>query len=442
MIRETATYTSRERYAFGFSLFGQNLIYGLFLNYFMVFLTDVYGVTAVAAGTLFLVARTWDAFNDPLMGVIVDRTRTRWGKLRPYLLFSPIPIAAATIACFSMPYISISEKILLAYGAYIIWGMLYTTSDVPLWALTASITATSGDRTKIISTARIFGNLGMMVTAIATIPLVEFFGRGDDARGYQLTTACFSALFVALVLNGFVCVRERVSADSEKPTLRESLQAVAHNRPLQWLILIALVGVFSTASQALLVYFASYNLGDRTLLPSIMAVAFVGMIVGMLPIARLTATYQKEHLLASIMIGKAVIGAAYWLLGYDNLAVVFTMAFLWAMVAGGAGIVATAMLTDTIDYMHRKTDRRSEGVIFSAQTFVAKMIAALGGFLSGLLLSHAQYVPNATQSEQTLERLFNAITLLPGLGGLLALLPLSMYVRSIRSSSTNFSQTQ
>jgi sugar (glycoside-pentoside-hexuronide) transporter len=417
----------KERYSFGFALFGQNLIYGLFLNYLMIFYTDVYGISAAAVATLFLVARTWDALNDPLMGMLVDRTRTRWGKFRPYLLWTPLPIALATVLCFVTPDVDASTKLIFAYATYILWGMVYTLNDVPLWALSSAMSQNSQERTGLISLARILATIGIMVPAVLVIPMVDYFGAGDDEQGYFVTAICFSVAAALLMLLAFFNTKERVVPSLEKPTIKQSVSALTANPPLQMIVLMSLVGIFGMAAQSLFVYFATYNLGDRSLLPILMLITVAALIVGMLPVPALVRRVGKKTAFAVLTLFKALTSIAFYVVGYESLEAVYLMTFFNGLFIGGVMIITTAMLADSIEYMQWKIGNRSEGIIFSVQTFMAKITTAIGGFLGGIALTVVGYVPNVDQAPLALDGIFLLITLVPGVGGLLALIPLYFY---------------
>ncbi|MFK7913149.1 MAG: glycoside-pentoside-hexuronide (GPH):cation symporter [Pseudomonadales bacterium] len=419
--------SAKERFSFGFAVFGQNLIYGLFLNYLMIFYTDVYGISAAAVATLFLVARTWDALNDPIMGIIVDRTRTRWGKFRPYMLWTPLPVAITTVLCFTSPEVSAPVKLALAYATYILWSMVYTVNDVPLWALSSAMTQNTQERTGLISVARILATIGIMVPAIFVIPLVEAFGSGDDAKGYLYTAVLFASCAGLLMLLAFFNTRERVPASIDKPTLLQSRSALLQNRPLQMIILMSLVNVFAMASQSLFVYFATYNLGDRSILPTLMAITVLAIVAGMLPVPWMVRSYGKKATFAILTLLKAGTSLLYYFVGYESLSAVYAMTFVNGLMIGGTGIVITAMIADSIEFMQWKTGTRSEGIIFSVQTFMAKITTAIGGFIGGIALTVVGYIPNGVQSPETLTGIFIVLTLVPGVGGLLALWPLARY---------------
>lgn len=422
-----AALAASERFSFGFALLGQNLIYGLFFHYLLIFYTDVYGISAAAVGTLFLVARSWDAINDPLMGVIVDRTRTRWGKFRPYLLWTPVPIAAATILCFTTVDVSTGTKLVLAYVTYIAWSMIYTVNDVPIWALSSAMTQDSEARTSLITLARLLSLVGIMLPAIFVIPMVEYFGQGDDATGYQMTAMVLAGVACMLMLLAFFNVRERVTPRAERPSLSQSYRALAANRPLQLVVLMSLLGVFSLVGQSLFVYFATYNLGDRGLLPTLAFISAVAMVVGIVPMPALVRRFGKKRAMAMLTILNGLAAVVYFWVGYDSLIWVYVMTALNALPTGARTVLTTAMIADTIEYMQWRTGERSEGIVFSVQTFTAKITTAIGGFVGGVALSVVGYVPNAIQTPDTLFWIFALVTLVPGIIGLLALWPLYYY---------------
>ncbi|MEM6708711.1 MAG: MFS transporter [Pseudomonadota bacterium] len=417
----------KEKYSFGFALLGQNLIFGLFFNYLLIFYTDVYGISAAAVGTLFLVARTWDAINDPLMGIIVDRTRTRWGKFRPYLLWTPLPIAIATVLCFTAFDVQPTTKLILAYTTYIVWSMIYTVNDVPIWALSSAMTQDSEARTSLITLARLLSLVGIMIPAIFVIPMVEYFGQGNDAVGYQSTAMVLAAAACGLMLLAFFNVNERVTPKTERPNLGQSYRALASNRPLQIIVLLSLLSVLGLVGQSLFVYFATYNLGDRGLLPTLFAVTAVGMIVGILPIPMLVRRMGKKQTMAALIVVNAMAAVVFFAVGYENLTLVYVLTAINSLPTGARTVLTTAMIADTIEYMQWRTGERSEGIIFSVQTFTAKITTAIGGFVGGVALTVIGYQPNATQSPDTLLWIFALVTLIPGVVGLLALWPLYFY---------------
>ena len=419
--------SAKERYSFGFALFGQNLIYGLFFNYLMIFYTDVYGISAAAVATLFLIARTWDAVNDPLMGMIVDRTRTRWGKFRPYMLWTPLPIAVATVLCFTSFDTSAGTKLAFAYATYIAWSMVYTVNDVPLWALSSAMTQNTQERTSLITLARLLATMGIMVPAIGTIPMVEYFGQGDDETGYFYTAVCFAGVAAMLMLLAFFNTRERVTPSNEIPSAKDSMATLLANRPLQMIILMSLLAVFSMVAQSLFAYFATYNLGDRGLLPTLMIATAVAIVLGTLPTPYLVRRYGKKQTMVILIYFKALASVAYFLVGYDDLMWVYLMTFLNILPVGAKSVLTTAMIADTIEYMQWKTGRRSEGIIFSVQTFMAKITTAIGGFIGGISLTLIGYVPNVAQQADTLSGIFVLVALVPGITGLLMLWPLKHY---------------
>ncbi|MCG8685082.1 MAG: MFS transporter, partial [Desulfobacterales bacterium] len=172
----------REKLAFSSALMGQTMIFNFVNLYLLIFYTDVLGVAAAAAGVLFLVARIWDAVNDPIMGILVDKTESRWGKCRPYMLFAPVPIALLTVLLFSSPGTDAAGTIILISAAYILWGMAYTALDIPLWTISSRMTVDSSERQSLISMGRIFNIIGSALPVALVVPLKQALGGGDDGR--------------------------------------------------------------------------------------------------------------------------------------------------------------------------------------------------------------------------------------------------------------------
>ena len=212
----------REKFSFSMALMGQTIVFNFVNLYLLIFYTDVFGISAAAAGTLFLIARIWDAINDPIMGIAVDKTTTRWGKCRPYLLFTPVPIVLLTVLLFIVPDVGSTMKLAYAYVTYILWGMFYTALDIPLWTLSSRMSVDTGERQSLISMGRMFNILGSALPVALVVPLKQAFGGGDESRGYLLTVTVFALAAVPLMLQSFRGTTERAPAGIEKrPGLRQ-----------------------------------------------------------------------------------------------------------------------------------------------------------------------------------------------------------------------------
>jgi sugar (glycoside-pentoside-hexuronide) transporter len=421
----------RERLSFSTALFGQNMMYNLVNFFIMIFYTDQLGIPAAAAGTLFLVARVWDAANDLIMGFIVDRTRSRWGKCRPYLLFMSVPIAVATSLLFVVPDLSTGGKLIYAYVTYILWGMLYTTADIPLWSLSSRMTNDSDQRKILISFGRVFSTIGAVLPVVLVIPLKNAFGRGNNTWGYLGAAVLFCVIAAPMMMQAFANTVERAgSAGEDRPTLKENVRAIAANSPLLLVLLSGLLGVLTFLPMTGVMYFSTYNLGNEQYTMVLAGLNLCSMALGSAAVPLFSRWFTGRQIFIGTMSIAAVIGIIFFFIGYENLILVFVFTFILGFFWGFSQVLRTSMLADTIEYMQLKTGKRSEGAIFSTLTFLSKINIGLNNFITGLVLTFSGYVPNAVQSPGSLTGILMLVTLLPGIGSILTALPIFFYTLS------------
>jgi len=230
----------KERISYGLGDTASNIVFQMITMYLMFFYTDVYGLNVAAVGTLFLVARIIDAFDSPIIGVMIDRTHTRWGKSRPYFLWLAIPFAVVAIMTFATPDFSNTGKLIYAYATYIILGILYAAINLPLTSLLTSMTSNSQERTIVNSVRMIFGQLGGLIVSVAALPLVAVFGNGNQQDGFLWTMVLFASVAVVFFFMTFANTRERVQLVGGKQTVpfKESIKALKGNYP--WWLLLAI----------------------------------------------------------------------------------------------------------------------------------------------------------------------------------------------------------
>ena len=233
----------KEKVGYGLGDFAYNLVFSTLMLYLMFFYTDVFGIPAAAVGTLMLVISVWDAVSDPLMGGIADRTTTRWGKFRPYLMWLAVPFAVSTALTFTTPPFSVSGKIIYAYITYFLLMTVFTAINVPYSALSGVMTDDSIERTGLNAYRMGFSQFGNLLVGAGTLPLVALLGSGNQALGYQLTMVIFGILALVLFLVCFYATRERISPpEGQKKSLKADLRMLMMNRPWQ---IIFIVGILS-----------------------------------------------------------------------------------------------------------------------------------------------------------------------------------------------------
>ena len=385
-----------EKLSFSIGLAGTNMIYGFISLYLMIYLTDVFGISGLAAGTLLMVTRLIDAFCDPLIGIMCDNTM---------------------------------GKLIYAYIAYIGFSLTYSIDDVPKWSLTTVMTPNSQERTSIISFAKIFGAASNILPALVAIPLINLFGKGNDSRGYFYTALMFGIFSCLGSLLIFFKVKERTEYKEEKkPKLSESLKTLFMNKPLIMLFLSSFVVLASSQiRQALTMYYVTYNLGNKNLVPLASAIAAIPMLIGVALTPKLSRAFGKKTTFIAANIFGALAGFLFYFTGYHNLVLVFIMLGLSCIPNGITLVLIAAMSADTIDYAHAKFGVRCEGVIFSTSTFNSKITNAIGSGIVGAFLTFIGYVPNAHQTVACLNHMHELMTVIPSVLFLLGVIPLFFY---------------
>lgn len=411
--------TCLERISYGSYAFGQNVVFLVVLQFLMLYYTDELGIGAGAVGLLFFVARAWDAINDPLFGIIVDKLNLEGGKFRPWINAAVYLIPLATLFLFASPVTGETNKLIYAYASYIIWGMLYTLSDVPYFALSTVMTTRVGERVVLITISRMFAMVAALLSLSLFMPLVR-------AIGWTPSVAIMAgAAFLAMWPLRF-SAKERVRIDRQEGiSLPQIYSFVRSNRPM--LVFYSAFLAFAVLNTTLIVgnYFAIYALGDRDgFLVSILAATAalpVILVVPFLPV--LISKYGKKR----IFVGFTALGIAgnllFYLVGYANLGLVVALNVLRGIGMGMPMIMLGLFSQDFVEYGSHSTGSRAEGVTFSIQTFATKISQALGAVVAGVMLGTVYgYAPNQEQSAETINGIFFMYTLLPAIGMLIALI--------------------
>lgn len=420
---------SRREYLGYFSYgFGQCFSYGLLGSFILFFYTDILGISALAASTIFLIARVWDAVNDPMVAGFMDTRRTKSGKFKGYLKFAPLFVVISTILCFFSPDLAIQWKVLYAAITYILWGTVYTVSDIPFWSVSAVITNDPQTRTSLVTAANlgVFAGIGMVGSLVPL--LVGLFGQESLADGYFMAVILIMIAGYAFMMFGATTIRERVEPSAgEKVTMKDVFRNLLVNRHLFKMLAIFFLNLFMNIVNGIILYFFIYNMGNEGLM-SIYGLMGTFAALGFFLIPNLTKKFRKKDLLAGIIVLDIVVRIVFFMTGYENVPMLLVMLMLTQLFHASLGPVMSSMITETIEYSEVKTGRRCEAITFSGQTFMGKLSAAIAGSLTGLILIAIGYVPEAAvQSPGTLNGLFMVVSLLPVAGGLIRLVILRYY---------------
>ena len=407
----------KEGLSYSLCGFGQNLICTIIGSYLTVFMTDAIGFNALAVAFLMLGARIFDALNDPIMGSIVDRTRTKWGKCRPYMKWMAFPIAIMTAICF-LPWYPQSDGGFAAISVmYVVWGMIYTVADVPYWGLSTAMSNDTYRRGNLLTIARLFCTAGAGIVTVITPIITDNMTKGLDpvAKGEMLKWIYFVIAIVCCVIAvplfflGFKNTTERNISTENPPSLGHNLKLLFKNKPL---MLIVLSGIGGAARMLFTytggLYFAKYIM-DKESMYSLFTMAIVpGGLVASLLVPWCTKkfgkrnTYIWSHIVGGVaMLIAFIVGIACDRGAYTSTAttVVLLIALVIAGIPSGFGnIVTYAMIGDTVEYLELKTGERAEGICFAMQTLINKIGMAVGAFVGVLAYYMAGVAANDASS--------------------------------------------
>ncbi len=407
----------KEGFSYSLCGFGQNLICTIIGSYLTVFMTDAIGFNALAVAFLMLGARIFDALNDPIMGSIVDRTRTKWGKCRPYMKWMAFPIAIMTAICF-LPWYPKNDGGFAAISVmYVVWGMVYTVADVPYWGLSTAMSNDTYRRGNLLTIARLFCTAGAGIVTVITPIITDNMTKGLDpvAKGEMLKWIYFVIAIVCCVIAvplfflGFKNTTERNMTEENPPSLGHNLKLLFKNKPL---MLIVLSGIGGAARMLFTytggLYFAKYIM-DKESMYSLFTMAIVpGGLIASLLVPWCTKkfgkrnTYIWSHIVGGVaMLIAFIVGIACDRGAYTSTAttVVLLIALVIAGIPSGFGnIVTYAMIGDTVEYLELKTGERAEGICFAMQTLINKIGMAVGAFVGVLAYYMAGVAANDASS--------------------------------------------
>ena len=414
----------KEKLGYGLGDTASNIFFQ-FVNIFLLYYyTDVFGLEPAVVGTLFVVTRFWDAINDPLMGALADRTNTRHGRYRPYLLWVSVPFGLLGYLAFANPDFSPMGKTIYAYATYVGLMMAYTAINVPYSAMMGVMTPSSEERTSLASYRFVGAFSGMLLISLSVRPLVREFGGGDEATGFKLTMALLSTLAVIMFLITFFTTKERIKPQSNQGhTLRKDFKFLFKNKP--WLIMVvaAIMTLSNVAVRgAVTSHFFKYYVGDdgssvfwfldRTSL--ILSSGALAFICGIFFTGWLGKKFGKRNSLMGLTLLNAITLLGFYFIPAESYTTMLLVNALGNLLAGPTPALVWAIYTDVVDYGEWKFGRRTTGLAFSAALFAQKLGLTVGGGLSGWLLGFCGFVANEVQSDEALLGIRLMFSILPG----------------------------
>lgn len=408
--------TRGERYSYAGYFLGQNIFYTLISQFLMLYYTDVLGITSIAVGTLFFIARIWDAVNDPIMGVLVDKAKLKGGKFKPWVNIGILSMPISTALIFIRIDGSMSTKILYAYLTYILWDMLYTMSDVPIYALSTVITKDVNERVKIISAGRVLAFVGTLLASVATIPVVQKLGWTPG-----VIFLCFLGMLTMIPVK--FKTHERVKGQSvSTPSVKDLFSFLFSNKYILIFNAALIVCSITNTLMPSLNYFVKYNLGNEGLISIVTLAAMLPSLVVPILLPGLVKRFGKKPIFLTSVALFILTSILSYFIGYPNLAVVLVLTGIRG-IGYSVPVILTGMFTvDCVEYGAYTSGHRLEGVTFSAQTFTAKLTSAISGATSSFLLAFYGYKANAVQSKEALNGIFKMFTIFPVIGYVLMFL--------------------
>ncbi|GAB3063906.1 MFS transporter [Virgibacillus ainsalahensis] len=406
---ESPKLSLKEKISYGYGDAASNFVWGMVNSYLLFFYTDVFGITAAAAGTLFLITRIFDAVNDPLMGIIVDRTKSKHGKTRPYLLYLAVPFGILSVITFITPDLSVTGKVIYAYVTYGLLGIIYTMINIPYGALMPLMSRNSKEKGELNSYRAIGRSVGAIIVASLTLPLVNYLGGGNQQLGFPIVMGIYSVIGIIFFWLTFRNCHERVQttkAEQKNPEIKKSLAQMFKNK--YWLLISAnsfLWFVRMGVMNGVLIYYVNYVLGQPSMAPFYLTLLNIANLVGGFFALSILRKYSSRNS-SMLMFAIATVLLASLFLVEGQSMIWFSIIFFVANVLIGYGDPATlTMLGDTIDYQEWKFGTRPEGLLVSSYSFSTKFGVAIGSSLIGFALSWAGYDPSAvTESAKTMIR--------------------------------------
>jgi len=395
----------REKFGYGLGDMAANFIFQAMLALQLSYYTDTFGLSAAQAGTLFLVVGLIAAAFNPVMGVIADRTSTKWGKFRPWLLWTALPFGIIGILTFTTPSLSISGKLAYAWTTYLLLRLIYAVNNVPYASLTGVLTGDPDERTSIASYRQIFANTAGFIVQSLAIPMVVFFGRGNDARGYQITMGLLSVLSVLFFIVAFFATKERIQPNpQQQASLTQDLKDLFSNRP--WIVLFLVTTCYFAAIAmrgSVMLPFFKYLAGNEKLFSWFNGFGLASLIAGVAVSTALTRRLGKRPLFILSMTLSGLFNLAVLVLPPHATVAIIVSEVLRQFSYGTSGPLIWAMMGDVADYGEWKTGRRATGTVTAAVVFALWVGLAIGGAVAGWLFSYYGYVSNAAQTARALD---------------------------------------
>ncbi len=417
-----------EKAAYTGGLLGQNMLYNFMSMYILFFFTDLLAIPVHAATTIIVIGSLWDAINDPIMGLVVDRTRSRWGKFRPYMIFGPLMIALTSVLCFVHYGVSPAATIALAAISYVLWDMSYTVCDIPIWAITSSVSHNPDERNMMVTLGKIGGTIGTVIVTVGSIQIINAFGGERSAGAYTKAVMLIAVIGAVLMVAAGIKTKERIQPDKEVILIRKNLKTITVNGPLLALMAALLISnLVNGIRQSVQMYFVVYVWKDAGYVTPIGLSLVIGMTLGMIIAPKLIKHFEKKKLFFLFCLLGGLTSVIPFLGGRENVTLGLIFLGLSFVCTGAITILCSTMLLDAVEFSEWKLGYRGEGIIFSVNTFLTKLSSAFARLFIGIGLSIMSYVENQPITPKIQTGFSAMMYLIPAASFLLAVVPMFFY---------------
>lgn len=438
--------TFKEKLGYGFGDAASSMFWKLFGMYLLFFYTDVFGIEAAAVGTMFLITRVWDSFFDPLIGILADRTETRWGKFRPYLLFLAIPFAVIGAFTFFTPAFSSADKVIYAYVTYSLMMIVYSGINVPYASLLGVMSPDPKDR-NVLSTYRMaFAYIGSFITLLLFMPMVNYFSGNskvieDQQHGWFMAVIVIAVACALLFLFCFTFTKERVKPVREKQApLKDDLKDLLRNRPW-WFLLGAGISalIFNSIRDGATIYYFKYYVDEDLFgtinilnIPFVLSGLYLALgqaanLLGVILAAPVSNRIGKRHTYMGAMAAATVLSIVFYGLDSNDIVFIFILQALISICAGSIFPLLWSMYADCADYSEYKTGNRATGLIFSSSSMSQKLGWAIGTAMTGWLLAYFGFEANQVQNAETISGIRMFMSIFPAVGTILSVIFIYFY---------------
>lgn len=445
----------KEKVGYGLGDMASSMFWKLFGTYLLFFYTDIMGLAASAVGTLFLVTRIWDTLFDPVVGVLADRTTSRYGRFRPYLLYLAIPFGLTGILTFTVPCLGPQGSLVYAYITYSLMMMVYSLINVPYASLLGVISDDARERNTLAAFRMAFAFIGSLVALALIEPLVHYFsGRSTEVAGWQRAVSAIALICVILFLTCFSWVKERVvPTPGVKPALKDDLKDLLANRPW-WILLGAGIAalVFNSVRDGATIYYFKYFVGQSIAFETgsihiswstlYLITGQAANIIGVILAAAVGNKWGKKAIYLLAMLGAGLLSIFFYWLDKQQLMLIFVFQFLISVCAGIIFPLLWSMYADIADYSEWKNGRRATGLIFSSSSMSQKFGWTIGGALTGWLLGAFGFKANEAQEPGAMQGIVYMMSFLPAAGAFISALLIAVYPLSENKIHTITSELQ